>query len=256
MMPMPMPMPMPRRLRRIRASHRGQSGLTIIEMLFVITIGTLVLIPMFGLISQTLLFQKPAVNSADSSKQLRLFRSKIQEDWGNAKVIKAGLGLVPASTECNRGPFTAFNSGITILIAIQTSSGPNPNTATRRIIYSTRLTPSTTDDPLAKDIIRRECSHVSEPLVLTPGGPPDLWNTGGLWESAVILISGVKDLRLDFPPNKSCNVPRPTFPQSQPYLPCDVNVTLTALDDNTATPSDADNQKSTVRLRQHTGYDS
>ena len=248
--------PLPRRVRPICASHRGQSGLTIIELLLVISLGTIVLIPMFGLISQTLLFQKPAVNSANSSKQLRLFRSRIQEDWGNAKVIKAGLGLVKESTECNQGPYTAFNSGINILIAIQTSSGPNPNTATRRIIYSTRLTPSTTDDPAAIDILRRECRHVSEPLVLTVGGTPDLWNTGGTWESAVILISGVKDLRLDFPPSKSCNVPRPTFPQSQPYLPCDVNVTLTALDDNTATTSDADNQKSTIRLRQHTGYDS
>ena len=229
--------------------RRGQSGLTIIELLCALTIGTLVLLPMFGLVTLIIQRQEPTIKSADASKQLRLFRSTLISDWEAAKVIKTNWPQADAArVECNRGDMTSvLIDGVSKqtgpYIAIQTS-GAN----SKRIVYNTR--PNTTTGGI--DILRRECFHKTD---LIPGpipGPPgpDYWSTGtdvaADGGSQVVIVKSVGSLVVP----KNCNWLTSGFPKlpttSPPYEMCDVNVTVVALD----------GQKSTIRLYQHAGRDS
>ena len=88
---------------------RGQSGLTIIELLIAISVGTIVLLPMFGLVTLIIQRQEPTIKSANASKQLRLFRTTMEKDWAAAKVIKIGVAQAnAASVECNGGDMTSI----------------------------------------------------------------------------------------------------------------------------------------------------
>ncbi len=222
----------------------------------VIVIGTIVLLPMYALLNQMLLRRDPTVDAADTAKQLRLFRSTMAEDWAAAKVIKVGAdetgaGVAASGTECNLGNLSANVPGNTMRIAIQTSGSPS-----RRIIYNTRLTPSTTDDPAAIDIIRRECAH--RPEIISGA---DVWQLGGNINSAdpassqAVVVTGVKKLVTP----TTCNTQAADWPKSPPAAPyqvCDMNVTVIGFEQGQQTSTDSDNPSSTARLYQHTGRDS
>jgi prepilin-type N-terminal cleavage/methylation domain-containing protein len=238
---------------------RGQSGLTLVELLVAIAVGTIVLLPMFGLVSVIIKRQQPTIKSANASKQLRLFRSTLATDWAAAKVIKTGVNqtVLPhvATVECNRGSYSSYPSStpwpvVGPLISIQTFDTRYPS---KKIVYNKVPNPTLG----GYDIVRRECSHRTEVVDgLTK------WTLGGLEEhsleppAAVIILKGVTDLQLgvvgltdtancnpisEFP--KAPTLQEPTLP---PYEMCDMNITVTGLD----------GQKSTIRLYQHAGRDS
>jgi len=219
--------------------RRGQSGLTIVELLVAISIGAIVLLPMFSLVTLIIKRQEPTIKSANSSKQLRLFRSTMATDWAAAKVVK--IGVIPANAgtvECNQGNMTsvpyAGNPVNGPLIAIQTSGA-----SSKRIVYNSR--PNTTLGGI--DILRRECFHT-----------PDLINGLDYWKngtkvtdpggSQVVIVQAVQSLNIP----STCNL-QATFPKALPLPPyemCDMNITLTG----------RDGQVSTLRLFQHAGRDS
>lgn len=223
---------------------RGQAGLTIVELLIVISVSTIVLLPMFALVNQVLLTRQPAIESANDSKQMRLFRTQIAKDWAAARVIK--IGVPPTYAECNNGNMTSLlppNDGPRIALQVtQSWSDENNSVADKRVIYNTRPTPDPNDDPAAIDVLRRECYHRAQ------GAPVDLWDWGTSVNdpggSQRVLLSGIKELRTP----TMCNA-EPSWPkadQSAPYVACDANVTIVGID----------GQTTTVRLRQHTGRDS
>ena len=225
----------PRSLRR-----RGQSGLTIIEMLIAISVGTIVLLPMFGLVSLIILRQEPTIKSSNSAKQLRLFRSTMEKDWAAAKVIKIGVVQANAAgVECNQGNMTSVPYGgnpVTgPLIAIQTS-GSN----SKRIVYNTRPNTSTSG---GIDILRRECYHVTDII-----GGLDYWKNGTKVTdpggSQEVIVEAVQSITIP----ATCNL-QATFPKALPLPPyemCDMNITVVG----------RDGQSSTMRLYQHAGRDS
>jgi hypothetical protein len=224
----------PRSLRR-----RGQSGLTIVELLVALTVGTIVLLPMFGLVTLIIKRQEPTIKSANASKQLRLFRTTMETDWAAAKVIKIGVVQSNAAgVECNQGNMTsvpyAGNPVTGPLIAIQTS-GAN----SKRIVYNTR--PNTTLGGI--DILRRECFHNTDII-----GGLDYWRTGTRVNdpggSQVVIVQAVQSITIP----ATCNL-QATFPKALPLPPyemCDRNIKIVG----------RDGQSSTIRLRQHAGRDS
>jgi hypothetical protein len=225
----------PRSLRR-----RGQSGLTIVELLLAISVGTIVLLPMFGLVTLIIKRQEPTIKSANASKQLRLFRTTMEKDWAAAKVIKIGvIQANAAGVECNGGDMTSILVTPTWpvvgpRIAIQTS-GAN----SKRIIYNTR--PNTTLGGI--DILRRECFHNTDII-----GGLDYWRTGTRVTdpggSQVVIVQAVQSFTIP----STCNL-QATFPKAPPLPPyemCDMNITVVG----------RDGQSSTVRLHQHAGRDS
>lgn len=219
---------------------RGQSGLTIIELLITISVGTIVLLPMFGLVSLLIVRQEPTIKSANSSKQLRLFRTTIEKDWAAAKVIKIGVVQANAAgVECNQGNMTSVPYGgnpVTgPLIAIQTS-GSN----SKRIVYNTRPNTSTSG---GIDILRRECYHVTDII-----GGLDYWKNGTKVTdpggSQEVIVEAVQSITIP----STCNL-QATFPKAPPLPPyemCDMNITVVG----------RDGQSSTMRLYQHAGRDS
>ena len=218
---------------------RGQSGLTIVELLLAISVGTIVLLPMFGLVTLIIKRQEPTIKSANASKQLRLFRTTMEKDWAAAKVIKIGVAQANAGgVECNQGNMTSVPYGgnpVTgPLIAIQTS-GSN----SKRIVYNTR--PNTTTGGI--DILRRECFH--NPDII---GGLDYWKTGTkvteTGGSQEVIVEAVQSFTIP----STCNL-QATFPKALPLPPyemCDMNITVVG----------RDGQSSTVRLHQHAGRDS
>lgn len=219
------------------ARRRGQGGMTIVELLIVISVGTIVLIPLFGLVNQTLLRRQPTVESANDSKQLRLFRSAIAEDWAAAKVIK--IGATSVDTECNHGSMTSYLSAVDgPLIAIQAGITTLGNTD-KRIIYNTRATPETDDDPAAIELLRRECYHNPNPPTSPVWGHGSSVNAAG--GSQKVVLRGIREVRIP----GTCNPPatHPLPPPAAPYAPCDMNITVVGLD----------GQTTTIRLYQHTG---
>ena len=219
---------------------RGQSGLTIIELLIAISVGTIVLLPMFGLVTLIIQRQAPTIKSANASKQLRLFRTTMEKDWAAAKVIKIGVAQAnAASVECNGGDMTSIliNPTWPVVgprIAIQTS-GAN----SKRIVYNIR--PNTSLG--GYDILRRECFHNTDII-----GGLDYWrngsrvtDTGGSQE---VIVEAVQSFTIP----STCNL-QATFPKALPLPPyemCDMNITVVG----------RDGQSSTVRLHQHAGRDS
>ena len=225
----------PRSLRR-----RGQSGLTIVELLVALTVGTIVLVPMFGLVTLIIKRQEPTIKSANSSKQLRLFRTTMEKDWAAAKVIKIGVVQAnAASVECNGGDMTSILVTPTWpvvgpRIAIQTSGA-----GSKRIVYNTR--PNTTLGGI--DILRRECFHTPDII-----DGLDYWKNGTRVTdpggSQVVIVQAVQSITIP----ATCNL-QATFPKALPLPPyemCDMNITVVG----------RDGQKSTIRLHQHAGRDS
>lgn len=219
-------------------SCRGQEGVTVIELLIVILVGTILLLPVYGLINLTLNRRGPAVAAAESSKQLRLFRTLIAQDWATAEVIKIGTPgdrggtlttFFVGAVECKGGDMTADLTANTFQIAIQNSNRIKKQL--RRIIYNKRFTISTTDDPTAIEILRRECDHPNVPG-WGQGGSIGVGETG----AQSVVVTGIKDLIIP----ATCNLTGP------PYLPCDMNITAIGLD----------GQKASIRLHQHIGRDS
>ena len=228
----------PRSLRR-----RGQSGLTIIELLVALTVGTIVLLPMFGLVTLIIQRQAPTIKASNSSKQLRLFRTTMETDWAAAKVIKIGVVQANAvGVECNQGigtsSFFVGNTVIGPLIVIHTS-GAKP---AKRIVYTKK--PNITLG--GYDIFRRECYEYDPNL--PPPADPNVWNlgtrVGDPGGSAVVILKDVQDITIP----STCNL-QATFPKAPPLPPyemCDMNIKIVG----------RDGQSSTLRLRQHAGRDS
>ena len=231
-------------MSRLRSfQKRGQSGLTIIELLIALTVGTIVLLPFIGMVTLIIQRQEPTIKSANASKQLRLFRTTMEKDWAAAKVIKIGVvqanAAGVASVECNGGDMTSILVTPTWpvvgpRIAIQTSGA-----GSKRIVYNTR--PNTTLGGI--DILRRECFHNTEII-----GGLDYWKTGtrvtDAGGSQVVIVQAIQSITIP----ETCNL-QATFPKgppSPPYEMCDMNITVVG----------QDGQSSTLRLHQHAGRDS
>ena len=239
----------PRSLRR-----HGQSGLTIIELLVALTVGTIVLLPMFGLVTLIIKRQEPTIKSANSSKQLRLFRTTMEKDWAAAKVIKANAvdQTLPLAVrydntlkaECNRGGMTSLPISATWNVTgpeiVILTSGPSPG---KRIIYNKR--PNTTLG--GYDILRRECFEWNPDPAYAPPSDPSIWALGWgvdqLGGSQVVIVEAVQSFKIPEKCNPQATFPKATLPA---YEMCDMNITVVG----------RDGQSSTVRLRQHAGRDS
>ena len=83
--------------------RRGQSGFTLIEVLITVVLGSLVLVPLFGLVVQVMRQRSPTVESAAASKQLSIFRSVLASDWSSAEVILIDppVSLAQPYLQCN-----------------------------------------------------------------------------------------------------------------------------------------------------------
>jgi hypothetical protein len=251
---------------------RGQAGLTLIELLLVIVVGTVVLIPLFGLVNQTLLRRSPTITANETASEFRLFRAMITRDWAEAAVVRMGAHTTPVGEpadqgrlDCNHGNWTGSNSITGARIAIVTSRTRTDPPGPVRIVYSTRHNANG-----SVDIVRRLCRHRQEnsvpanpecvqPPVATKSSSARVcpWTFGtsvnpaqapadvvgvdfpnGIAEDKVV-IRNIQSL--DIPSSELCNVdPSPPFDEV-----CDVNITVKG----------RDGQSLTVRLRQQTGRD-
>ncbi len=215
-----------------RTRTRGQSGLTLIELLIVTALAAIVLGPVVGVAYTVMHRTKPTKESSEASKQLRVFRTVLADDWASASEIV----IDPASVYVNcSGP--SFGTGL-IRIAMATSYKVDGKQL--RILYRQV---ANTDGTVR--IKREVCEH------------PGTWGYGGHTNVAplgrnAILLKQVRALVI--PTGHGCNTS--TAP---PFPACDMNVTVIGADGNRQVPFNpfspytSDAQRSTVRLHQMVG---
>lgn len=203
-----------------RLRRRGQAGMTIIELLMVVVVGSIVLIPLFGLLNMTLLRRQPTNDAADAARQMRLFRNTLADDWTEGRVIRVNApDPVGFELNCN-GTVNASS----IKIAIRKSESD------RRVLYKLVATSDPTKGPY--QLIRSECQH--KQAGATGVGIGVLWGFGtNLNIPEQTIASKVTELRLP----ATCN------PDYEPFTPCDMNVTLKTANGDTTT----------LRLHQYVG---
>lgn len=232
-----------------RRHNRGQAGLTIIELLLVISVGSIVLVPLFGLLNLTILRQDPTVDQAEGAKELRLFRNALADDWVEGRIIRVNAPD-PVGFEFNCNGAGNAGGAANIKIAIMTSDGtdtsidplrflaghpttPDPrDTATdnRRVLY--KLTPATNPANGPFQLLRSECQHFQSGT--TGIGAGVLWGLGRDIDSSTrVVVNRVSELRLP----ATCN------PDFEPFTRCDMNVTLIL----------ANGDRTTLRLHQPVG---
>ena len=205
--------PRPTRSTRRR---RGQAGLTLIEVLIVVALSGIIIGPVFGLLTLTMKVRKPVATMNNQASQLRLFRSYLARDWAEAKIVSTAPTW--PYVECS-GP--GYGVGTIRLVLVSSDALP------RRVIYKTRPNADGT-----VDIVRRECEHRQTLDYFGFGGRTDA--VGGSDRAVVRKVS-------------SLSVPAACNPTGEPpFAPCDMNVTLTAVD----------GQVTTLRLHQETGRES
>ncbi len=196
--------------------------MTLVELLVSIAVGTIVLVPLFGLLNLTLRQRGPAVERAEVARELRLFRSALSDDWAEGRVVRVNpTDPVGFELNCNGGGNQGGAENIKIAIR---KSAEN-----RRVLY--KLTPvgpaNAADGPF--QLLRSECTH-------SQGPPPlNLWGFGSTdgGSTTQVVASKVAELRLP----ETCN------PEYEPFSPCDMNVTLVM----------ANGDRTTLRLHQSVG---
>jgi type II secretory pathway pseudopilin PulG len=221
---------------------RGQAGITLIELIVVISISTIVLMPLFLLVNHTLSRQEPTRDANQAAAAQRVIRAQLKADWVLGQVIRVNLPALngtagEARADCHGGAHPYSAAGVTGgVIAIHTTVRRSGQSYDQRIVYSLRDNPDG-----GFDLIRRECLH--SPQVIAGD---DYWadfssaafSVTGTTGSEKVLARGIGELRL--PTASSCNNNYATDP---PYSPCDVNVTVMGLDGSS----------STIRLYQQAG---
>lgn len=207
---------------------RGQAGLTMVELLMFIAIGAIVLVPVFGLLNQTLLRRQPTVDAAQGAKELRLFRNQLADDWVQGEVVRVNApDPVGFEFNCNGVGGTGDAAAIKIAIRVSNETATLPNDD-RRVLY--KLVPAPAGSGQGPyQLLRGECQHRQSPFA-----PYYLWGFGSdVGSTSQVLVSKVAELRLP----AVCN------PDYEPYSPCDMNVTLVL----------ANGDWTTVRLYQPVG---
>jgi len=199
--------------------HRGQAGVTLIEVMIVVGLSSLVLLPVLAVMFMTVRTRTPVTTMNDQASQLRLFRSNLARDWASAKTISTAPTW--PYVECN-GPGA---SGTIVLVLVTFDWNTN---ALKRVLYKTRPNPDP-KYPGTVDLIRRECFHAETNGFFDYGTRTN--DPGG---SDTIVVERVKTLSVP----AACN---PTG--APPFVPCDMNISLTT----------SDGQVATLRLHQETG---
>lgn len=145
---------------------RGQSGLTIIELLIVVALAAIVLGPVVGVAYVVMKRSKPTEESAEASKQLRMFRTVLADDWASASEIvinpqtTSGLPATYEEQIANCGGSGYGGGPIRIaLVTSYTVSGWPPSASAPipirlRILYREKPNPDGT-----VQIRRQVCQH-------------------------------------------------------------------------------------------------
>lgn len=244
------------RLRGVGASrgrHRGQAGLTMIELLITIVLAGLVLGPIAGVAYLVLRQTKPTTESAKASKQLRLFRTVLADDWSSAAQIAIDPPLwTPSTTQnqatCNGDAFTVAPTKIRI--AMITSYQVDGYRL--RILY--RETPNA-DGTIR--VQRQICRHNASDGALGAWGLGGRSTDGPTYRLDTLLP---RARALILPSGSGCNTTPPgAAGPFAPFPPCDMNVTVIAADGdqknpfNAGSPFSSTAQRSTVRMHQQAG---
>ncbi len=268
--------------RRLGFGHRGQGGITLVEILIALAISAVIAAPIFGLLTVTLKTRKPATESNAAFSQFGLARVSLQRDWSRAEIIRvrptgsatsnpAGAGAATTAPtpgdglECNNAsstpattaylPVNASGVGSELLFSTQSTETFDGVTAKRRTVYVLRHNGA--GQP--KDLYRRRCERNANGTVDTvadTGG----WRTSpgsmnftctpptppATWPSGVQTIDcgtqATAVVARNLTDVKVSNTCNTTA-ETLPYEPCDTTVTMTAVGGETAT----------IRLRQQAG---
>lgn len=195
----------PRGAARLRDGRaRGQSGVTVIELLIVVVIGAMVLVPVFGLLTFTIRRHEPVRTMNDQASQLRLFRSYLARDWASARLIKANSSW--PYLECNGAMWGVGETKIAML-----------TTDYKRILYKE------VQDGSHVDIVRLECAHQSS----YPQSDPQWITNWGYASAPTVNRRIVQDVDELLVPS-TCN-------DWDTADPCDMNVTVRTVDGQVST---------------------
>jgi len=268
--------------RRLGCGHRGQGGLTLVEILIALAISAVIAAPIFGLLTVTLKTRQPATENNAAYSQFGLARVSLQRDWSRAEIVRVkptgsptsnppGAGSATTATasgdglECNNAsstpattaylPVNASGVGSELLFSMQSTETFDGVTAKRRTVYVLRH--NGTGQP--KDLYRRRCERDANGTLRTeadsagwrtePGSmnftctPPTPPST---WPAGVQTIDcGTQATAVVARNLTDVQVTNTcnTKAETLPYEPCDTTVTMTAVGGETAT----------IRLRQQAG---
>ena len=210
--------------------------MTLVEILIAMALGTVVIVPVYAVLTLTLKSEKPVRESNRENAQFRLFRTQMLRDWSKASIIRIGTTYVTGGDviECANGTSGAYfsvNSPYNVvgpLIALQTVEAGN-STPPRRIVYN--LIPAANGPAGTYDLVRRECDRNTNGTITLnadTGGwrtsPGSILATNG---SVTTVAWGVTAVTLP----TTCN----TLAEPLPYEACDANVTLTGTDGRSVT---------------------
>jgi hypothetical protein len=249
-----------RTLRPGRWSHRGQAGLTVVELLVVAVASALLMVPLVGFFTLTLGQRDPITRSNSDDSQFQLLRIQLIRDWSRATIVKTNLSYITSGdpNECKNGETGAFysvNPPFNVQgprIAIQTKEVGNR--LPKRIVYN--LVQST-ERPGTWDVVRRECSRNFNPVLdgvifndaggwrTEPGSV--VWDTTVESEahdngSVTVVARGISTLTSSTTCNTGAPAVDPATGQTR-YAPCDPVVTMTGVG----------GKRQTVRLYQQIG---
>jgi len=235
-----------------RTRTRGQSGLTLIELLIVTALAAIVLGPVVGVAYTVMHRTKPTKESSEASKQLRTFRTVLADDWASAAQIVVdppvnGIGWPATNASCNGGGYTVAPTRVRI--AIVSSYLVPDDGVNRRLRIQYRETPNA-DGTIRLD--RQVCRHNAD-----GGDQLGAWQLGGRPTDGSLYRDDVQLKRvraLVIPTGHGCNTTTVA-----PIQACDMNVTVIGADGNRQVPFNpfspytSDAQRSTVRLHQMVG---
>ena len=251
-----------RRWRR----DRGQSGLSLIEVLFVVGFSAALVTPIFALVFLTTNQFRPQELKNRSSSQLAIFRTHLINDWSRARVIRINAtapvaegsalheptptaALPLAKMDCRGGTYPYYASNTFPVIAIQTQESGN-NTG-RRIVYSIRTKANN-----KIDIIRRECAHL--PVEGSAIGELDPWAdscphtppTHPVTGASCLMSSPLATERVIISDATAVKIPVGCNNGNQhpAYEACDLMVTLVAEDGQVTSPRLHQNVVSSGRM--------
>lgn len=236
--------------RRVRS--RGQAGLTLVELLIVVALSAIVLGPVVGVAYTVMRRTKPTQDSSEASKQLRVFRTVLADDWASAAQIVVDppvnmIGWPATNASCNGGGYTVAPTKVRIALVTSYTVPYGGSSYRLRIHY--RETPNP-DGTVKLD--RQVCRHnVNGTDSLGP------WELGGRPGDGPVYRDDVQLDRvraLVIPTGHGCNTNT-----ALPIPACDMNVTVIGADGDRDKPFDPNNpyrsdaQRSTVRLHQMVG---
>ncbi len=176
--------------RNLRRGHRGQGGLTLVEILIALAISAVIAGPIFGLLTVTLKARQPAKENNSAYSQFGLARVSLQRDWSRAEIVRVRptggpgrrVGLLPEvedGLECNQaGSSTSYSEvnaqgvGNELLFSMQSNERFDGIFVKRRTVYVLRHT----GDGKPKELVRRRCER--ERNGAYPNGAADV-DSGG-----------------------------------------------------------------------------